>query len=253
MNFFVVLAATILGACSPVNVSNPQPMAVDFNQTNSAVVQNNEATKVLGNQTVIPGIATVINDNKTNTVEVVFTANASVDLVVQVSNSYYTTTVTGNAGDTIVLNGTDANGKTAKINNIWVVGSAVIASDPKSDWTETQISYNRYRAYVNLWNDLVYGANGYGRDSDVGNYLAAQGGADHYWALVAAYPDASPLPPYYYFSDEQKDTYDMWADNLEQGLLNTFDLAVARGMNVFADGQVANTLAEYVAIFNYLA
>jgi len=97
---------------------------------------------------------------------------------------------------------------------------------------EIVISYDRYRAYVKLWNDLDLE---HGRYSAIGQTLFPAGLA-HYNALLTYYSAAS-LPPYYYFDLGMKGVYDYWADLLEPGLLNVC-------------GQLGIDLAEFVKEFN---
>ena len=78
------------------------------------------------------------------------------------------------------------------------------------------VSYERYLAYVEIWNDIFL-ANGE-HSSEIGAILTASGGTAHYQALLACYGAAS-LPPYYHFDDSKKEEwYDNWADQLEPGL-----------------------------------
>ena len=147
MTFIATILATVMCACCPI--AAPINMTPNFTQTNSAVVQNYQATKVLGNEKVIPGIAKVINDNKTDTVKVTFYVDATVDLAVQISNLYYTTSVEGCKGNTVALKGTDAKGKVAKINNIWIMGAAEkVVIVPAT-------AYEKYVSYTHEWHRLV--------------------------------------------------------------------------------------------------
>jgi len=86
----------------------------------------------------------------------------------------------------------------------------------EADKPEVVVSYERYRAYVKLWNDIFLEVGGHG--TVVGDYLANNGGAAHYNALLV-YFGASSLPNYWHFDASMKDIYDYWADQLEVGLL----------------------------------
>jgi len=89
--------------------------------------------------------------------------------------------------------------------------------------TIAQVSYDRYLAYVELWNDLYDGDGFYGQGFDGVKADGAQrailfaGGILHYRALLAQY-GLSSAEPYFHFDEGLKDTYDEWADVLEEGL-----------------------------------
>ena len=85
--------------------------------------------------------------------------------------------------------------------------------DPGCD-TSVVVSYDRYRAYVQLWNDLYLDPTVSAADKAI---LHDDGGIDHYNALLVRY-GAESLPPYYHFSSADKAVYDQWADALEVGL-----------------------------------
>ena len=86
--------------------------------------------------------------------------------------------------------------------------------DPGYKVPPVLVSYDRYLAYVKLWNDLYLRNDLTPADKQT---LSADGGLAHYNALLAAYGAAS-LPPYYHFDNSQQALYDSWADQLEVGL-----------------------------------
>lgn len=98
--------------------------------------------------------------------------------------------------------------------------------------TEEQIEYLRYRAYVQLWNDLYLSL---GANSDEGRILYREGGIEHYNALLVAY-GATSLPPYFAFEDYNFGE-NTWADKLEVGLLQVYEGSLAQWVIDF--GQVA--------------
>ncbi|MCL2037511.1 hypothetical protein FWG95_00655 [Candidatus Saccharibacteria bacterium] len=77
-------------------------------------------------------------------------------------------------------------------------------------------SYDRYQAYVEIWNDL-WTDKVSGVTAEQKALLSASGGLDHYYALLAHY-GATSLPNYYHFDASMKAVYDQWADALEPGL-----------------------------------
>ena len=100
--------------------------------------------------------------------------------------------------------------------------------DPIPVYTDDQIAYLRYRAYVKLWNDLrspyvAYDANNVAYLTET-NYvtqtLSDEGGMAHYQALLAFY-NQGYLPPYFAFADYL--TSENWADRLEQGLVDVLE------------------------------
>ena len=97
-----------------------------------------------------------------------------------------------------------------------------------SEYNTTPVgqSYDRYLAYVELWNDFYTGKYGpdYVAGTYYGNILYNSGGIDHYYALLAYY-GADSLPPYYHFDAGMKAVYDQWADALEPGLQQVADAA----------------------------
>ena len=88
--------------------------------------------------------------------------------------------------------------------------------DPGYDTPEVVVSFERYLAYVELWNDF-YTDKVPNVTADHKTALYNHGGIAHYNALLASYGAAS-LPPYYAFDVSQKAVYDFWADQLEPGL-----------------------------------
>jgi len=98
------------------------------------------------------------------------------------------------------------------------------------------VSFDRYVADVHLWNDL-YTSNGDMAGvttPDENTTLATEGGAAHYYALLA-YAGTDSLPSYYRFGWGQKVVYDQWADALEVGLLDV----MSNHPDVFTDNPQA--------------
>ncbi|PCS00984.1 hypothetical protein [Lactococcus fujiensis] len=106
----------------------------------------------------------------------------------------------------------------------------------------TQVSYNRYRTYVAVWNDLyrAYRPNEHdiylnqerkmldletiarihdhaGGANAAWKILFDEGGIDHYNSLNSFY--GINAAPYYYYAADQKAVYDLWADRLEVGFM----------------------------------
>ena len=79
------------------------------------------------------------------------------------------------------------------------------------------VSFERYKAYVEIWNDF-YTDKVEGVTADHKLALFNFGGMAHYQDLLKYY-DATYLPPYHAFNDDAKDVFDKWADSLEPGLL----------------------------------
>jgi len=77
------------------------------------------------------------------------------------------------------------------------------------------VSYERYRAYVKLWNDLYLDPE---VSEDDKKTLHDEGGIEHYRALLESF-GAESLPSYWHFDLDMKTKYDEWADALEVGLL----------------------------------
>jgi len=113
--------------------------------------------------------------------------------------------------------------------------------------------YGRYRAYVQLWNDIreqyrVPGTDTFADTSGVNvvNFITNQGaGLTHYHSLLAYY-GAQSLPPYYAFDFAMLDIYEDWADQLEVGIF----YAIANGCT--PDGHVvsdADSLKAFVESF----
>ena len=78
------------------------------------------------------------------------------------------------------------------------------------------VSFERYKAYVEIWNDWYLAPIDVVSDA-LKTILRNDGGMAHYQALLAAYGAAS-LPSYYAFDDKKKDLFDHWANILEVGL-----------------------------------
>jgi len=95
--------------------------------------------------------------------------------------------------------------------------------------TEEEVEYIRYRAYVQLWNDLYLDPNISAANRAI---LHNNGGLAHYHALLAFY-GATSLPPYYAFEDYRYQ--DNWADRLEVGLLQVYDGCLASYVIAFGD------------------
>ena len=81
------------------------------------------------------------------------------------------------------------------------------------EFAPVEVSYNRYLAYVHLWNNFDQK---YGRPYVV-SMNAEACALRHYFALLAHFGQSS-LPPYWHFCSEKQDVYDYWADQLEPGL-----------------------------------
>ncbi|MCL2540423.1 MAG: hypothetical protein FWE53_03255 [Firmicutes bacterium] len=93
-----------------------------------------------------------------------------------------------------------------------------------------RIEYLRYRAYVQLWNDLYLDSAVSAANKTV---LFNEGGIAHYNALLAAY-GASSLPPYFAFADYNFGE-EAWADWLEVGLLQVYSGDLVQWVIDFGD------------------
>ena len=93
--------------------------------------------------------------------------------------------------------------------------------DPGCEWPTVVQEFYRYRAYVNLWNDLYHGGV-YGPLSDSQRAALFDQGYPHYQALVV-YSGEATVAPYFYFGWDQQSVYEHWADRLEAGLLDVFE------------------------------
>jgi len=121
---------------------------------------------------------------------------------------------TGKAGELYIIQNEHAPGNTARK----IYECVNLVPDVRS--TDVVISYDRYLAFVELWNDFYTGVNGdqYKEGTVFGQILHDSGGIAHYNALLA-YFGADSLPPYWHFDTAMKSVYDFWADELEEGLM----------------------------------
>ena|GEM_PF-1453001 len=99
--------------------------------------------------------------------------------------------------------------------------------DPGCKTPEVVVSYERYRAYVELWNDIYLGKID-GVTDEEKSLMSASGGLAHYHQLLEYY-GADSLPPYVHFDLDMQDVYDHWADQLEPGLL---EVCKTRGIDL---------------------
>jgi len=106
---------------------------------------------------------------------------------------------------------------------------------------EAVVSYDRYLAYVEIWNDLWQPIGQYAdRTSQTQKDLLHPSGLAHYNALLA-YFGAASLPPYWHFDEEMKSVYDYWADQFEDALYEVTNDVLGEGsLDAYVRDHISN-------------
>jgi len=254
---FALAIATFVGigmsSAAKVKAASVTPVTI-LNGEHSNLIGNEDSSdalpKISGNGTLAiiinnENVGTVVFSNSKKSVTIELTKD--VDVILRWQNTgkdkgYWYEDI-NKAGMYQLANGAD-------VNMLWIMNGQKsiinkIDDSDKTTWTENQIEYNRYRAYVHLWNDIYLAV---GSNSYWGQILSSEGGLDHYHALLGAY-NAEYLPPYFAFADYNFGE-DTWADALEVGLWNADVFAKAVELGFVSENDT--NLVEYVTAFNYV-